>query len=135
MGLVLGGGGARGLAHVGAIKAFAEAGLSPRLTNSVWGTARYGIFPYFKPGVPIDMIGGTSIGGFVGALYCEERNAERVEKRAQEWAMGMARYSDKIFDLTYPSTSMFTGGCSVLLDSCNFPVAIYIFFYSGWVCM
>ena len=62
------------------------------------------------------MIGGTSIGSFVGALYCEERNAERVEKRAREWAVAMARYPDKIFDLTYPTTSMFTGGCRVHRD-------------------
>lgn len=55
------------------------------------------------------MVGGTSIGAFVGALYCEERDAEMVEKRAREFSMGMARYWDKIFDLTYPSTAMFTG--------------------------
>lgn len=55
------------------------------------------------------MIGGTSIGAFVGALYCEERDAEKVERRSRPWAMGMAGYLDKILDLTYPSTSYFTG--------------------------
>ena len=60
-------------------------------------------------GIPIDIVGGTSIGANIGALLCEERDAEKVEKRAREFSVGMARYTDKIFDLTYPSTSMFTG--------------------------
>lgn len=60
-------------------------------------------------GIPIDIVGGTSIGANIGALLCEERDAEKVEKRAREFSIGMARYTDKIFDLTYPSTSMFTG--------------------------
>jgi NTE family protein/lysophospholipid hydrolase len=45
VGLVLGGGGARGLAHIGVIRALNEAG------------------------VPIDMIGGTSMGAMVSAQY------------------------------------------------------------------
>ena len=44
-GLALGGGGARGVAHLGVLKALEEAG--------------------FKP----DVIAGTSIGSIVGALY------------------------------------------------------------------
>ena len=64
-------------------------------------------------GIPIDMIAGTSIGAFVGALYCEDREAKKVGHRAREFSMGMATYWDKILDLTYPSTSMFTGEGSV----------------------
>ena len=60
-------------------------------------------------GIPIDMVGSTSIGAFVGALYCEERKAERVEQRAREWARRMSSFWDKLMDLTYPHTSMFTG--------------------------
>jgi len=45
VGLVLGGGGARGAAHIGVIRALWEAG------------------------IPIDMIGGTSAGGMIGAQY------------------------------------------------------------------
>ena len=60
-------------------------------------------------GIPIDIVGGTSIGANIGALLCEERDADKVEKRAREFSIGMARYTDKIFDLTYPTTSMFTG--------------------------
>ncbi|XP_019852919.1 PREDICTED: patatin-like phospholipase domain-containing protein 7 isoform X2 [Amphimedon queenslandica] len=85
VGLVLGGGGARGLSHCGIIKAFQEAG------------------------VPIDMVGGTSIGALVGALYSEECDAGEVLKRASTFSKRMAAYWDKILDLTYPSMSMFTG--------------------------
>ncbi|XP_043362664.1 patatin-like phospholipase domain-containing protein 6 [Dermochelys coriacea] len=60
--LVLGGGGARGCSHIGVIKAMEEAG------------------------IPIDLIGGTSIGSFIGALYAEERSAVRTKQRACEWA-------------------------------------------------
>src|SRR5689334_8140536 len=45
VGLVLGGGGARGFAHIGVIRALEEAG------------------------VPIDRVGGTSMGAVIGALY------------------------------------------------------------------
>lgn len=55
------------------------------------------------------MVAGTSIGAFVGALYCEERDAEKVERRAREWSRSMASIWNKVVDLTYPSTSMFTG--------------------------
>jgi len=37
-------------------------------------------------GIPIDIVGGTSIGSFIGALYAEERNAVRVKRRAREWS-------------------------------------------------
>jgi lysophospholipid hydrolase len=54
VGLVLGGGGARGSAHVGMLKAIQEAG------------------------IPIDLVGGVSIGAFMGALWCSERNITSV---------------------------------------------------------
>lgn len=47
LGLALGSGGAKGMAHLGALKAFAEEGLSFRVVT------------------------GTSIGSIVGALYCK----------------------------------------------------------------
>uniref|UniRef100_A0A4W4GUG2 lysophospholipase n=1 Tax=Electrophorus electricus TaxID=8005 RepID=A0A4W4GUG2_ELEEL len=71
--LVLGGGGARGCSHVGVIKAMEEAG------------------------IPIDLVGGTSIGSFIGALYAEERSA------------AMNSVFKTVLDLTYPITSMFSG--------------------------
>ena len=45
VGLVLGGGGARGLAHIGMIRAIIDAG------------------------IPIDQVAGVSSGSFMGALY------------------------------------------------------------------
>uniref|UniRef100_A0A6Q2XYG4 lysophospholipase n=1 Tax=Esox lucius TaxID=8010 RepID=A0A6Q2XYG4_ESOLU len=83
--LVLGGGGARGCSHVGVIKAMEEAG------------------------IPIDIVGGTSIGSFIGALYAEERSAVRTKQRAREWSKAMNSVFKTILDLTYPITSMFTG--------------------------
>uniref|UniRef100_A0A673AGK8 lysophospholipase n=1 Tax=Sphaeramia orbicularis TaxID=375764 RepID=A0A673AGK8_9TELE len=77
--LVLGGGGARGCSHVGVIKAMEEAG------------------------IPIDIVGGTSIGSFIGALYAEERSAVRTKQRA------MNSVFKTVLDLTYPITSMFSG--------------------------
>ncbi|WP_461533823.1 patatin-like phospholipase family protein [Sinomicrobium sp.] len=55
VGLVLSGGGAKGLAHIGVLKAIEEAG------------------------VRIDYIGGTSMGGIVGALYASGYSAEQLD--------------------------------------------------------
>lgn len=71
----------------------------------------------YLTGVPIDMVAGTSIGALVGGLYCEERDSEKVEKRARDFSKGMAKYTDKIFDLTYPASSMFSG--ENFLDLCK----------------
>ncbi|XP_033367568.1 neuropathy target esterase-like [Parus major] len=83
--LVLGGGGARGCSHIGVIKAMEESG------------------------IPIDLVGGTSIGAFIGALYAEERSAVRTKQRAREWARCMNSVFETVLDLTYPITSMFSG--------------------------
>ncbi|MGH0171918.1 UNVERIFIED_CONTAM: hypothetical protein FKN15_062138 [Acipenser sinensis] len=83
--LVLGGGGARGCSHVGLIKAMEESG------------------------IPIDIVGGTSIGSFIGGLYAEERSAVRTKQRAREWAKAMNSVFKTVLDLTYPITSMFSG--------------------------
>ncbi|XP_023581263.1 patatin-like phospholipase domain-containing protein 7 [Trichechus manatus latirostris] len=83
--LVLGGGGARGCSQVGIIRALAEFG------------------------IPVDMVGGTSIGAFMGALYSEERNYSRMRIRARQWAEDMTSVVNMVLDLTYPITSMFSG--------------------------
>jgi len=57
IGLVLGGGGARGFAHIGAIRAFKEAG------------------------VPIDMIGGTSMGAIISAQHALGWSYEEMLQR------------------------------------------------------
>lgn len=85
VGLVLGGGGARGMAHIGIIRAMIEAK------------------------IPIDMVGGTSIGSLIGAIWCDEVNTTRLIQRSREWSMKMTSIAKKILDLTYPVASMFTG--------------------------
>ncbi|MBR1462342.1 MAG: patatin-like phospholipase family protein [Prevotella sp.] len=63
VGLVLGGGGAKGAAEVGALKVIEEAG------------------------IPIDYIAGTSIGSIVGGLYAVGWRAAALDSmfRSQEW--------------------------------------------------
>lgn len=85
VGLILGGGGARGSSHVGVIKALREAN------------------------IPIDMIGGTSIGSFIGALYADELDYDKMDERAKKWCNRMTSYASQVLDLTYPFTSMFSG--------------------------
>lgn len=53
--LVLGGGGARGYAHIGVLKVLQRAG------------------------VPIDMVAGASAGSLIGALYADSLNPEKVQ--------------------------------------------------------
>ncbi|KAG7318254.1 hypothetical protein KOW79_018009 [Hemibagrus wyckioides] len=83
--LVLGGGGARGCSQVGIIRALCEAG------------------------IPVDLVGGTSVGSLMAALFAEERTYSRMRVRAREWAIEFGSMFKKILDLTYPVTSMFTG--------------------------
>jgi len=59
--LALGGGGARGCAHIGVIKALERAN------------------------IPIDIVTGSSIGSIVGALYATTGSAAAVEKRFNEF--------------------------------------------------
>ncbi|XP_072255834.1 patatin-like phospholipase domain-containing protein 6 isoform X2 [Pyxicephalus adspersus] len=83
--LVLGGGGARGFAHVGVIKALEEAG------------------------IPVDMVGGTSMGALVGGVYAEERNSNQTEERTRKWSKMMSSLVQTVMDLTYPTTSLLSG--------------------------
>ncbi|TKC03921.1 patatin-like phospholipase family protein [Pedobacter frigoris] len=69
VGLVLSGGGAKGLAHIGILKALEE--------NHI----------------PIDYITGTSMGGIVGAMYASGYSPAQIEKIAlsidfQDWVSG-----------------------------------------------
>ena len=57
--LVLGGGGARGFAHIGVLNVLKEAN------------------------VPIDMVVGTSMGAIVGSLFCSGVELEEIEKIAE----------------------------------------------------
>lgn len=60
IGLVLGGGGLRGLAHVGVLKALEEAGIKP------------------------DLVVGTSAGAVVGAVYASGKSPDEIQKLAAE---------------------------------------------------
>jgi NTE family protein len=80
-GLVLGGGGARGFAHIGVIRALHEAG------------------------VPIDMIGGTSMGAILAAQYAmgaDPRQMLELTRRAYVDGRGSR-------DLTLPLVALRTG--------------------------
>ena len=60
VGLALGGGAARGLAHVGVLRAFEQAR------------------------VPIDIVVGTSMGAIIGGAYVAFGDAERVEQKVRQ---------------------------------------------------
>lgn len=85
IGLVLGGGGARGISHVGVIKALED------------------------KGIPVDIVGGTSIGAFVGGLYAKEYDFVPVYGRAKIFAGRMSSIWRSLLDLTIPLTSYLTG--------------------------
>jgi NTE family protein len=59
VGLALGGGAARGLAHIGVLKALDEAGIR------------------------IDCVAGTSVGSIIGALYCAGYSWQEIKDAAQ----------------------------------------------------
>ncbi len=61
IGVALGGGGARGFAHIGVLQVFQEAGL------------------------PVHYVAGTSMGAVVGAMYAETLDAFQVERRFAEF--------------------------------------------------
>lgn len=82
--LVLGGGGARGISQIGILKVLLQAG------------------------IPIDIVGGTSIGSFSAALWAKYRDIGRVYHSMEKMCDGMSNIWNKIFDLTYPITSLFS---------------------------
>ena len=67
VGLVLGGGGARGFAHLGVLRALEEAG------------------------VPIDLIGGNSMGALIGAQYACDVPLEQIRERTRIFCSGGER--------------------------------------------
>jgi lysophospholipid hydrolase len=85
IGLVLGGGGARGISHIGFIQALEE----------------YGI--------PIDAIGGCSIGSFVGGLYARETDLLETTGRTKQFAGRMGSMWRILSDVTYPFVAYTTG--------------------------
>ncbi|KAI0244643.1 phosphatidylcholine and lysophosphatidylcholine phospholipase [Massospora cicadina] len=85
IGVVLGGGGARGLSHIGFLRSLEESG------------------------VPIDMVGGCSIGAYIGGLYARDASSVAMVGRARAFSLRMASLWRKVADLTYPIISWFSG--------------------------
>ena len=79
-GLVLGGGGARGFAHIGMLRALAE------------------------HGIEVDLVGGTSIGALIAAAAAAGIGVERMVELAQSFAS-----PSKLLDRTLPLTSLMEG--------------------------
>jgi predicted acylesterase/phospholipase RssA/CRP-like cAMP-binding protein len=78
IGLVLGGGGARGFAHLGVLRALAEAS------------------------VPLDWVGGTSIGAIVAALAAQGLSPAQAQAQCKE-------YFSALRDPTLPLVSLLVG--------------------------
>jgi NTE family protein len=82
VGLVLSGGGTRGWAHLGAIKALREAK------------------------IPIDMIGGSSVGALVGACYAMNESFDDAYERFYK-IVDASNHSVSWRSLTWPAISLF----------------------------
>jgi NTE family protein len=82
VGLALGGGAARGLAHIGVLEALD------------------------KEGIPVDMIAGTSAGAIVGALYAQGKSASRIKELALDTGW---RRLVSLVDLTLPKSGFIEG--------------------------
>ncbi len=82
IGLALGGGGARGYAHLGVIKTLQEAN------------------------IPVDVIAGTSMGALIGAVYATESRVDKAEDIATNIKWGQLL---RLADLTIPSRGIIAG--------------------------
>eukprot|EP00884_Botryococcus_braunii_P018904 jgi/Botrbrau1/5698/Bobra.0071s0031.1 len=85
IGVVLSGGGSRGLAHLGVLQALDSAG------------------------IPIDVIGGTSQGAFMAALYAQGLSWEQMKLVVREYATQMGSVGQLVRDITLPVISLFSG--------------------------
>lgn len=81
IGLVLSGGGARGFAHVGVIKAF------------------------YELGIEIDAIAGTSMGALVAAAYATKLDPKALMQMSANFAS-----AKQLFDFTLPIVSLMSSG-------------------------
>lgn len=79
VGVVLSGGGAKGVAHISALRTIEEAG------------------------IPIDLICGTSMGSLIGALYCIGYSTDYLDSlvRSQDWTTLLSDRADPL-ELTLP---------------------------------
>ncbi len=82
VGLALGGGGARGIAHIGVLEVLE------------------------REGIPIDMIAGTSAGAAIGALYAQGKNVSEIKKLARSWDW---KQRAQVIDLALPRSGFIAG--------------------------
>lgn len=82
VGLALGGGAARGLAHIGVLEVLE------------------------KEGIPVDMIAGTSAGAAIGALYAQGKDTSLIKRLALEWGW---RERIALVDLALPKSGFIEG--------------------------
>jgi len=82
IGLALGGGAARGMAHIGVLEVLE------------------------KEGIPIDMIAGTSAGAAIGALYAQGKSAGQIKKLATE--IGWVQFFSLV-DFALPKSGFIEG--------------------------
>ncbi|GAA99008.1 uncharacterized protein L969DRAFT_100884 [Mixia osmundae IAM 14324] len=85
VGVVLGGGGARGISHLGVLKALLERD------------------------IPIDAIGGTSIGSLIGGLYARNGDLVSTFGRTKRFSGRMSTLWRILTDVTYPLVAYTTG--------------------------
>ncbi|KAG8927719.1 phosphatidylcholine and lysophosphatidylcholine phospholipase [Tulasnella sp. 418] len=85
VGIVLGGGGARGIAHLGFLRALEERS------------------------IPVDHVGGTSIGAFVGGLYAAEGNLIQCSAKVKAFSSRMSNIWRILSDVTWPVVAYTTG--------------------------
>ncbi len=83
-GLVLGGGAAKGIAHVAVIKAMLDAN------------------------IPIDAIGGTSVGAGMGLCYINTDNYAQFYETYERFKM-LSQRSIRFYHLTWPAISFYSG--------------------------
>jgi len=85
LGLALGAGGARGLAHIGVLKVLEESGIH------------------------IDMISGSSMGALVGGIYAATASVEKLKQSTIDLFLTRADTRRKLFDYTLPKKGLLKG--------------------------
>ena len=85
VGVVLTGGGGHGLAHLGALRALEDLG------------------------VPVDVVGGTSRGALMAALYAKYASTTHMLPRVKELVGVLSSPRHLLTDLTLPILSVFSG--------------------------
>ena len=95
VGVVLSGGGAKGMAHIGVLKVLEKAG------------------------IPVDIVTGTSMGSIIGGLYAIGYNAHSLDSmvRVQDWSYVITDKEDlrnqSLSDIKKQNTYFFTTGMTI----------------------